>query len=81
LPGYEWGQSNAMFAPAKTPPPVINKLNQVVARFLKTAEAKERLLNAGVEAVGSSPGELTAMIKTEMARVGKVIRDVGIQGR
>jgi tripartite-type tricarboxylate transporter receptor subunit TctC len=48
-------------------------------RFLNTAETRTRLLNAGVETVGSSPEELAAAIKSDMARMGRVIRDAGIR--
>jgi tripartite-type tricarboxylate transporter receptor subunit TctC len=37
------------------------------------------LFNAGVEVVGSSPDELAAMVKADMARMGKVIKDAGIR--
>src|SRR5262249_1059644 len=53
LPGYEAAQMNVLFAPAKTPEPVINRLNQEIARFLRTPEARERFFTAGVDVVGS----------------------------
>jgi len=40
---------------------------------------KQRFLNAGAETVGSSPAELTATLKSEMTRIGKVIRNAGIR--
>ena len=79
LPGYEWTQSQSIFAPAKTPAAIINRLNQEIVRLLKTTEAKERLFSVGQEVVGSSPEQLAATIKSEMARVGKVIKDAGIK--
>jgi tripartite-type tricarboxylate transporter receptor subunit TctC len=78
LPGYEMVSITGMFAPAKTPPPVIKRLNSEVVRYLQTAEAKEKLLASGVEPVGSSPEELAATVKAEIARMGKVIKDAGI---
>ena len=79
LPGYQAASVNAMFAPAKTPAAVIGRLNQEIVRVLKTPEAKDRLFNAGLEAVGSSPEELAAFVKSEMSRLGKVIKDAGIK--
>ena len=58
---------------------IINRLNQEIVRVLNTADVKEKFFNAGVEAVGSSPEEFAATIKSEMARVGKVIKDAGIK--
>lgn len=79
LPGYESVQMSGIFAPAKTPGAIINRLNQEVVRFLRTADAKERFLNSGVETVGSSPEELAATMKSEITRLGKVIKDAGIR--
>ncbi len=78
LPGYESSLPFAMFAPAKTPLPVIQTLNREIVRILKAPEIKERFLNAGTEVVGSSPEQLASTIKSEMVRWGKVIKDAGI---
>ncbi len=79
LPGYEAVQIYAMLAPAKTPVAIINRLNQDVVRFLGRADVKERFLNAGAETVGNSPERLSATMMSEMARLGKVIKDAGIR--
>ncbi len=42
-------------------------------------EIKERLFNSGVEAVGSTPEQLAATVRTEMATIGKMIKDAGIR--
>ncbi len=79
LPGYESVQIFGLFTQAKTPDAVIRQLNQEIVKYLSTAETKERILSAGLEAVGSSPEEFAAVIRAEMARMGKVIRDAGIR--
>ncbi len=79
LPGYALGSIYGLLAPAKTPPAVIKRLNQETARFVNLPETKERLLSTGVEAVSSSPEEFTALIKADVARIGKVIKDAGIK--
>src|SRR5258706_320629 len=79
LPGYKWINPQVMFAPAKTPVAAIRKLNQEVVRFLQTNEAKERLLSIGTEAIGSSPDQLTVTMKSEIGRLSKLIKDVGIK--
>ena len=78
LPGYEMVSLTTLFAPARTPEAVIKRLNTEVVRYLQSAEAKERLLTFGVEPVGSSPEQLAATVKSEVARLGKVIKDAGI---
>ena len=79
VPGYEAVAMTAMFAPAKTPAPVINRLNQEIVRVLNQTDVKQRFLDSGVEVVGSSPEEFAAAMKSDMSRVGKVIRDAGIR--
>ena len=79
LPGFEAVSMAGAFAPARTPAPLINRLNQEIVRFLKTAAAKERFLSVGTETVASSPGEFGAAIKADMARVSKLIKDAGIR--
>ena len=79
VPGYESVSLTAVLAPAKTPAAVINRLNQEIVRVLNQADVKEKLFNAGVEAVGSSPQELAAAMKTEIATSGKIIKDRGIR--
>ena len=79
VPGYESGVITGIFAAAKTPEPIINRLNTEIVRHFSTAETKQRLLNTGVEAVASSPAAFAAAIKVDMAKWGKLIKDAGIR--
>ena len=79
VPGYEWIGMTAIFAPAKTPGSIINRLNQEIVRVLNLPEVKERFFNAGSEVVGNSPEQFAAIIKSDIARVSKVIKDAGIK--
>jgi tripartite-type tricarboxylate transporter receptor subunit TctC len=54
-------------------------LNQEIVNALRAPETKELLLSSGVESVGSSPEELVALLKADIARWGKVIREAGIR--
>jgi tripartite-type tricarboxylate transporter receptor subunit TctC len=78
VPGYDSATIYGFLAPAKTPDAVIKRLNQDLARMLSGADMKEKLLNAGVEPVGGSPGEFASKIKSEMTLLGKLIKDAGI---
>ncbi|MBI3043358.1 MAG: tripartite tricarboxylate transporter substrate binding protein [Betaproteobacteria bacterium] len=80
LPGFEVSSSYAFFAPARTPAAIIGRLNQEIVRFLARADAKKKFLATGVEPVGGAPEQLVATIKSEMTRMGKVIRAAGIRG-
>jgi tripartite-type tricarboxylate transporter receptor subunit TctC len=79
VPGYEMVSFTGMFAPAKTPKSLITRLNQDAVRMLGVPESKERFLNAGAETVGGTPDQFGAAVKSEMARLGKLIRDAGIR--
>ena len=81
LPGFEAVSVHGMFVPVKTPDAIVARLQQEIARVLQRPESKERLASIGVEPVGSAPAQLAATIKGEVARMGKVIRDAGIEER
>jgi len=81
LPGYEATALFAMFAPAKTPASLIKLLNREIAQVLRGPQVRERLFNAGTEAIGGSPEELAALIRSDMAKWGKLIRAAGIRDR
>ena len=53
--------------------------NQEIVRDVNQPDVKEKLLNAGIEVVGSSPNQLSAKVKSEIAVWGKLIKDVGIK--
>jgi tripartite-type tricarboxylate transporter receptor subunit TctC len=78
LPGYETRVNYAMWTPSTTPESINSQLNEEIMRLLKTTEAKERFSSMGAEALGSSRQDLSAKMKIEMARWGKVIKDAGI---
>lgn len=81
LPGYEAGTIIGMFAPAKTPATLVHQLNHEVVRSLNKADLKERFFNAGIEVVASSPEELAAAMKSDMDRMGRLIKDAGIRAQ
>jgi tripartite-type tricarboxylate transporter receptor subunit TctC len=79
LPGYESVSILGAFAPARTPASIILRLNQEMVRVLNQSEVKQKFFNAGSEVVASSPGHFAATVKSEMERLGKVIKDAGIR--
>jgi len=79
LPGYEAETMNALLAPAKTPPAVVARLYQEVAAVLARPDIRERLFNAGLQVIASSPEQLAQAMRAETQRMGKVVRDAGIR--
>lgn len=79
LPGYESVLLIGAFAPAKTSPTVINRLNREMLKVLNEPAARQKLFNAGADVVASTPEELLAAGKADMARWGKVITEANLQ--
>jgi tripartite-type tricarboxylate transporter receptor subunit TctC len=79
VPGYDHGPWNGFLAPAKTPRPIIARLNQETARILQLPETRTVFQNEGAEPVGNTPEEFGAIIKTETAKWAKVIQAAGIK--
>ena len=78
LPGYEAVQWYGVLAPAGTPRDVVGKLHAAVVRALQEAPVRERLLVDGAEPVGNTPDEFAAIIRNDLVKWGKVIKDAGI---
>jgi tripartite-type tricarboxylate transporter receptor subunit TctC len=68
-----------LFAPAGTPAEIIARLNQEVTRALKAPDVRESAAGFGFELYGNSPEEFARAIKSDQARVAKVVKDAGIQ--
>lgn len=81
LPGFEAVSFHGIFAPAKTADAIVSRLQQEMARILQRPDTRDRFAGIGAEPVGSTREELAAEIKAEVARMGKVIREAGIQER
>jgi tripartite-type tricarboxylate transporter receptor subunit TctC len=79
LPGFEVVTAHGIFAPARTPDAIVTRLHQEIVRVLQRPETKERFASIGAEPVGSTPAQLAAFMKDEVARMGKVIREAGIE--
>jgi tripartite-type tricarboxylate transporter receptor subunit TctC len=79
LSGYEAVASYAVFAPARTPAALLTRLNQEIVSVLHTADLKEKFFNTTTDVIGSTPAQLTAHMKAEVARLGKVIKAADIR--
>lgn len=75
VPGYETYEWNAIFAPAGTPPAIVNRLSTVLAKVLREPAIVERLAGIGAEPIGSTPAELETFRRAEIAKWQKVVKD------
>jgi len=79
-PGYESLAWHGVFAPAGTPQPIMNRLRNELKEVAAQPEFKERLANTGSgEPYVVSPEELTARIKSDYEKYGKLIRAIGVK--
>lgn len=79
VPGYEFFAVICVYAPAKTPAQIVERLNRDSVRILNQPDVRAKLFNSGSEVVASTPQEFAAYIRADMARMGKVIKDAGIR--
>lgn len=70
--GFELEGWFTLFAPAKTPQPIIDKLSAKIASIVREPAVSEKLVGLGLKPVGSSAGDATAFIKNEMVKWGDV---------
>jgi tripartite-type tricarboxylate transporter receptor subunit TctC len=79
LPGYEYPMWVAVFAPAKTPPAIVNMLSQKIAAAVQAPATKKRYNDIIVDPVGSSPAELDRFFKKQIAFNQQIITDAHIK--
>lgn len=79
LPGYETTAWYGILAPAKTPPALISRLNREVARALEHAEVKSGFSNQSFEIIGGTPELFGALIRDELVKWNKVVKESGMR--
>lgn len=79
LKGYETYSWNALFAPAGTPPEIIAKLHDAGVAAVNDPTVKAKLAESSAVVVGSTPEELAAHVKSELAKWAPIVKDSGAQ--
>ena len=79
LPGFDVVSGYTVYAPAGTPRAIINRVNSGINSALQQPDTKERFLTLGVTPIISTPESLTAYLKSEIARWGKIIKEMNIK--
>ena len=79
LPGYDMLSWLGLVAPKNTPKEIISQINAAVVKVLKAPDVQERFIGMGAEAVGSTPEEFGAYLRSESVKWGKVLRDADIR--
>ena len=78
VPGYELVNWRGVLAPTGTPREVIMKLNAELVKVLALADIRETLAREGFEPIGDSPERFAALIKSELMRYAKLVKQAGI---
>lgn len=77
--GYDVSGWYGLLAPAKTPTALINRINSEIHKMVTDAEAQKRLFVAGIEPAPNTPGEFSALIKSEIPKWAKLMKAAGVE--
>ena len=77
LPGYDISSWQAMYAPAGLPRDIVARLHAETVKILRMPENQKRLADLGLDAGGMAPEELGALMRAEIPRLGKVVKESG----
>jgi tripartite-type tricarboxylate transporter receptor subunit TctC len=78
LKGYDANTNGGFLAPAGTPKAIITRLNAEINAAMKLPDVRAKLEAAGIEIQGGSPEDYAALIKSDLAKWGKVVKEAGI---
>jgi len=78
-PGFEYSLWYGLLAPAKAPAAIVGRLHHETVKALALPDLRAKLADLGGEAIGNSPDEFGAIIKSEIPKWAKVIKDAGIK--
>jgi tripartite-type tricarboxylate transporter receptor subunit TctC len=77
LPGYELSSWQAVFAPAGTPKPIVDRLYAEISKILQMPDVQKRLTDLGLDLSGMPPQQLEALVKADVPRLGKIVKESG----
>jgi tripartite-type tricarboxylate transporter receptor subunit TctC len=77
--GFEASTWYPVLAPAGTPDTIVRKLNQLLVAIVRDPQVKEQLTGAGVDPIGSTPGELADYLKSELVKWAKVVKSANVR--
>ena len=77
VPGYDYTPWFALFAPASTPRPIVNLLNAEVVRAIESEEMQQQFSKQAIDLTTSTPEALEKLIRTEIPKWRKIVKDSG----
>jgi len=79
VPGYEFTSWNGVHVTAGTSKAIVARIHADLVKVLALPDVKERMFNLGMEVAGSTPDELAALVNSDIAKWGKVIKESGVR--
>ena len=79
LAGFDVNSWVGIFAPAKTPPAVIARLQKELSAVLQAPFVRDRYATLGIEPVGNTPDEFGTQVRADLARWEKVVKDANVK--
>ncbi len=79
VPGYAASNWYGIAVPARTPVPIVTKLNAQLAQALRDADTRARMLEIGLDAETAAPAQFAAFVKAEIAKWAKVVKATGLK--
>jgi tripartite-type tricarboxylate transporter receptor subunit TctC len=79
VPGYEFISWNAVHVPARTPKAIVAAIHGGIGKVLAMPDVKQRMFDLGLEIAGGPPERLGDLVKSDIAKWGRVIREVGVK--
>lgn len=79
VPGYEFTSWNGVHVPAGTPKALVSRIQSELVKVVAMPDVKERMVGLGMEVAGSTPEELAALVKSDIAKWSKVIKEAGVR--
>ena len=79
LPGYEFQAWFGVFAPARTPRPIVEKISKEIARIVELPDIKKQFQAQGEEGRPSTPDEFSRFVRTEIEKISRIVKQAGVK--
>jgi tripartite-type tricarboxylate transporter receptor subunit TctC len=79
LPGYEFQAWFGVFAPARTPRPIVEKLSKEIARIVELPDIRKQMQAQGEEGRTSSPVEFARFVRAEIDKISRIVKQAGVR--
>ena len=79
LPGFKNITWHSVLVPARTPKDIVKRLNTELVKIVQLPDVKARFMDQGLTPVGSTPEQVTALMREESREVAKIVKQIGLQ--